>query len=461
MEKIYISDIIGNKEIARWKPGDNILIESQTGSGKSEFIKNSLHDYCLKNNKRILLLSNRTLLKNQNINDLTNKLDVVSAFNYQRLEFNVLNGSNVENIFNQYDYIVFDEIHYPFSDSTFNLNSSIILDIINQISDKVFVFITATPQALKNYQASYEYTYTLPYDYSYIKDIYFFSRTSVIDSIIQSIHLNEKILYFGSNAKTTLNLSQQYPNSTFICSNNNKLYDYSNKETMINIENLAKFRERILFSTSVLSNGVNLKDAQLKHIVINSSDPISIIQFIGRKRILDPLERITLYLRDYHSGQLYYLISGLEKGLKSKENFKQNNLARYYHHQTSLQLLRPMRKEDSGFQKAICKYLQFDHDKVRMADKVFEKISLLKLMKQYEGIHLFGEKKELFRDKFKDSVFTYKEISIRKRGIRALNAALIVNNICYEIVTRQERKGANRGQRYWMVVKVEKIENEI
>lgn len=453
MEKIYISDIIDDLEISKWLNGNNILIESQTGSGKSEFIKNTLHQYCLKNNKRILLLSNRNLLKNQNIQDLVGKMDVVTTFNYQSIEYHILNGTNIESVFNNYDYVVFDEIHYPFTDSTFNKNTSIILDIINQISNKIFVFITATPQALKNYSSTYEYIYTLPYDYSYIEDIYFFSKTSVIDSIIQNIPKNEKILYFGSNATTTLNLSQQYSNSSFICSNNNKLYEYSNKETMLNIENNAKFLERMLFSTSVLSNGVNLKDPKLKHIIINSSDPISIIQFIGRKRVLDSLEKITLYLRDYHSGQLYYLIEGLEKGLKSKENFKNINPAKYYHHLTSLQLLRPMRRKDNSFQKVICEYLQFDLSKAKWADKVFEKISLLSLMKKYEGVHLFGEEKEKFRNLFKDSVFTPKEISIRKRGIRALNAALIENNIPYEIIPKRERKKPNADVTYWEIVK--------
>ena len=451
MEKIYISDIIDNKEISKWKSGNNILIESQCGSGKSEFIKGPLHQYCKLDNKRILLLSNRTLLKNQNIQDLAGKLDVVTTFNYQKLEFQILNGLDIETIFQHYDYIIFDEIHYPFSDSTFNQNTSIILDTINLISNKIFVFITATPQALKNYLPKYDYTYTLPYDYSYIQDIYFFSRTSVIDSIIQSIPEDEKILYFGSNAATTLNLSREYPNSSFICSNNNELYEYSNKETMLNIETNAKFQERILFSTSVLSNGVNLKDNKLKHIIINSSDPISIIQFIGRKRILDFGEKITLYLRDYHSGQLYYLISGLEKGLKSKENSKNVNLAKYYHHRTSLQLLKPMRKETSGFQKAICEYLQFDFKNIKIAEFVIEKKLLKKLLNENTEKKLFVQEKIKFSKTFVNSVKAPKKARYKKGGINALNDVIKEIDLPFIIISRQETQGTNRKKRYWTI----------
>ena len=38
MEKQYLADQIDEEEIALWRPGQNILITSPTGSGKSTFI---------------------------------------------------------------------------------------------------------------------------------------------------------------------------------------------------------------------------------------------------------------------------------------------------------------------------------------------------------------------------------------------------------------------------------------
>ena len=54
----YISDIVTKEEIDKWKSGQRILINSQTGTGKSEFIKNNLYEYCKLLNKKILLMSN-------------------------------------------------------------------------------------------------------------------------------------------------------------------------------------------------------------------------------------------------------------------------------------------------------------------------------------------------------------------------------------------------------------------
>jgi hypothetical protein len=70
MPKQYISDVITNEEIAKWKQGNRILIHSQTGSCKSEFIKTKIYEYCKDNNKKILLLSNRTLYKKAKFADL-------------------------------------------------------------------------------------------------------------------------------------------------------------------------------------------------------------------------------------------------------------------------------------------------------------------------------------------------------------------------------------------------------
>ena len=39
-----ITDIIPAEEIAKWKPGDNILISAPMGAGKSYFCKNTLYE---------------------------------------------------------------------------------------------------------------------------------------------------------------------------------------------------------------------------------------------------------------------------------------------------------------------------------------------------------------------------------------------------------------------------------
>lgn len=83
----YISDIITKEEISKWKLGEKYLIRSGTGSGKSYWVKNVLYQYCFEKNRRILFLSNRNILKNQNEEDLgKEKLEIVKTANYQYKE---------------------------------------------------------------------------------------------------------------------------------------------------------------------------------------------------------------------------------------------------------------------------------------------------------------------------------------------------------------------------------------
>jgi len=83
MIRQYISDIITQEEISKWQPKNRILIDAQTGFGKSQFVKNELYKYCKNHNKTILLLSNRNVLKNQNNEELKDeKLDIITLKNY-------------------------------------------------------------------------------------------------------------------------------------------------------------------------------------------------------------------------------------------------------------------------------------------------------------------------------------------------------------------------------------------
>jgi superfamily II DNA or RNA helicase len=148
--KQYISDIITENEICQWQPGNRILICSQTGTGKSQMIKDGLYEYAKKYDRKILLLSNRNILKKQNEEELKDsKSDIITLKNYQTLESSIIQGNEISDLFKKYDYIIFDECHYILSDSTFNLNTDILLSQLkNPNKNSTYVFITATPEAI-------------------------------------------------------------------------------------------------------------------------------------------------------------------------------------------------------------------------------------------------------------------------------------------------------------------------
>ena len=110
-ETKYISEIISEKEIAKWK-NQNILITAPTGAGKSYFIKNKLYDYALANNKKILYLLPRldTVLQFRDEIQRDKKADVITIKSYQEIEKREL--KKVETDLSNYDYIVVDECHY-------------------------------------------------------------------------------------------------------------------------------------------------------------------------------------------------------------------------------------------------------------------------------------------------------------------------------------------------------------
>lgn len=482
--KQYISDIITIDEIKKWKLGQRILICSQTGTGKSEMIKNNLYDYCKSINQKILLMSNRILLKKQNEFDIGEKKDIISLHNYQEFENRILKGINdIWELFEPYQYIVFDEGHYFFADSAFSDTTDLLIyPIKNTPKNKILICLTATPPALLNYQPDFDFKYNIPKDYSYIKNIFFYDRNSkisenAIESIIYNIPKNEKILYFGSNVDDIYKLSTKFKDATFICSESNKLASKSDKNTMLEIEQKAMFSKRMLFATKVLDNGVNIKDKALKHIIIDTLDPISFIQTLGRKRSISYDDEITLYVKNYHKGQIHYTIEGINNKLLMMEDFTkmvlmdfkqkypnysfdeiinenyQINISKYQHYLTAKKLLLRIydNKNVDAFARYICNLLNKDIRYTKDAFLEFEKVSMKELLEKYLGIKMFFDNQEIFKNMFFKTIFTTKKTNYDKRGINAINSIIEEDNQKFHINKRRESKGNNRGKYYWIV----------
>ena len=479
VKRQYISDTITNLDIEKWQYGNRIIISAQTGSGKSEFIKNILYDYCKKKNKSILLLSNRVALKNQNAESIKDKSDVIDLKNYQELEVRILSSdSSFDEIIKDYDYVIYDEAHYIFSDSEFNRNTDLIIKpLINTPDHSVFIFITATPQSLIDYQPNYHFRYTSTYDYSYIKNVYFYTGYEMAESIIQLIPKEEKVLFFGSNAEKTLEIKRRFSDSAFICSKGNSCYPSVNKKALEKIEQLEMFDERLLFSTKVLDNGINIKDSEVRHIVIDMVDPVSFLQCLGRKRILEQDDTINLYVRNYHNGNIHYSIQQIEEKLSlvkefqtlTLEDFKQKyrktdfdhvidndyrlNIAKYQNLITQRRLLFEILNLAGGYKEYICDLIHYPVEKVLDGNTEFERRSIRDILKQYENLKIHKEDQDVFKSIFFDKIFSPKKTDYRRRGLRSINAILEEDNIPYVINSRREKsREGRRDETYWIVV---------
>lgn len=115
----YVSEAIGST-YKSWKPGDSVLICTQTGTGKTTFILKHLLSYAGSNDKYILFLVNRSALEEQVRNDIREKYNQYSEFidvhTYQYYE-----NSQIS----EYDYYVMDEAHYFINDASFNGNTCV------------------------------------------------------------------------------------------------------------------------------------------------------------------------------------------------------------------------------------------------------------------------------------------------------------------------------------------------
>jgi hypothetical protein len=479
----YISDIITQEEIAKWKPQDRILICSQTGTGKSQFIKNILKDYAIRNDKQMLLLTNRNILKRQNIEELGSKEDGISVKNYQSIESSILYGNQLKPIFDPFYYVVFDECHYLLNDSSFNRNTDLLLNnLIHPDENKIYLFLTATPEALLNYHSVFEYKYDIPKNYKHISNIYYYSKMETVENILRSIPHTEQAIYFG-NAMDAYDFHNMFKDtSKFICSENNTVFaKKSSRTTIEKIETESRFDDHFLFATKVLDNGVNLKSPQLKHIIIDMLDPTDIIQCLGRKRIdfNNPNDTITVYIKNRNRGELLSSIKRIRSNLNyvrelndlgineflNKYSRKQFdtiihndgtvNQAKLYYYIYFLNVLEQMFNYNSqSYSSLIDNTLK---DRTHIAESYFESIKLEDVLEKYTNRKLYknGEL-ELFRNDFFNNLFSpQKTRDVRNRGLHSINSILEEDELHYYITSRQEKERSKyHNVTYWTINKV-------
>lgn len=179
----WISDGM-QEEMKTWRFPTNampspVFITAAPGAGKSTFILNELADYAYRgcdmdsetrNASNILLLSNRWALSLQQKMQLNKRNgddnDGSSVVN-DILQFRNILVSTYQNVLEKISsikargpvsFVVFDEAHFFVSDSTFNPETSNILQgLLYAFYDSYRIYMTATPEEVKPIIAAEEY----------------------------------------------------------------------------------------------------------------------------------------------------------------------------------------------------------------------------------------------------------------------------------------------------------------
>lgn len=230
-------------------------------------------------------------------------------------EFNSLDFLSI------YDYIVYDECHYFYSDSNFNTYTHLSYDFFrNKFCAKIQIFMSATIDNMSNYINDFysdilygqnnkpvfhmnHITYELTDDYDYIDVNYFSDISSLISIIGNSGDKNKKWLIFTDSIKHGKILKKEIQQNSDNINEDDIIFidakyrnDESTFETVSEIAKTNQMNKRIIISTSVMDNGISIKDIELRNLVILCDTKEQFIQMIGRKRNNGNNQRVNLYL---------------------------------------------------------------------------------------------------------------------------------------------------------------------
>lgn len=258
-------------------------------------------------------------------NDLRNRLN-----NYKKIEYCVNKYSGMQG-YKEYDYVVCDEAHYFLMDSNYNTNTIMSYNFVRDFfCEKVRIYMSATLEDVKEYikkdnqenrylrtdwfgvhtdkagvygwfkHREYEYSAERKYDYIDIKVLK--DRSEISDIVCNG---NKKWLIFVDSKEFGMLLKQEIlkkmsvGNETsknemvvFITSGYAEEQDSANQVGEIIHNN--KQSVKVLIATSVLDNGINLKDIELRNIILIADTETEFIQMLGRKR--RDGQRLQLYL---------------------------------------------------------------------------------------------------------------------------------------------------------------------
>ncbi|MDE5772480.1 MAG: DEAD/DEAH box helicase family protein [Ruminococcus sp.] len=375
----YIADVVGD-DYENWHTGYSYFIASPPATGKTYFCFKVLLEHFKKKGYSFIYICNRTNLKKQVLNyvkdywnmEVSDILPLIESgvipenengiylTTYQKLCCTYRDNKKFrENLFDDKKVvIVADEIHFLTQDASFNHDVNYFLDgLLNQFGkNSIRLYMTGTTSDIfplirdKAYELGTKclnnvsifigdefacvqapigdgYTvyptlkkiYTLESDYSNIQ-FHFYKSSKDIDEVLNSASSDNKVMYFVKSKEHGESLNSKFKNSVFLFSDSTgeNLSEEAKKELRkISLEE--KFSSDILITTSLLDNGINIKDSNVKTLIIDQSDPVEITQMIGRKRIdrqANNLQKIDVYIRLLSLKDISFTINCINETIK-------------------------------------------------------------------------------------------------------------------------------------------------
>ena len=481
----YVSEFLSEDHLT-WENGSVILLECSTGTGKTTYMKKLIHS-----GFRVLYLTNRK----------ANRLQVAESFglhdkdecqvynseicSYQKLEKNLAMDVSYLDTFH---LIVMDEAHYFLTDSLFNpqVNISLRKIMSTHVARKIFMSATLKDMLpiILNYYNHWNdidrmkklHFYQMRINHQIIRNIKNIPNT---EALLDEVTLNDgKSLIFVDSKEVGFRLLNELKvrnvDATFLCSENAS----STEEAGITYQNLISkqmFYEKVLVCTSVADNGLEIKDTELKRIVLFDNCKTEIKQEIGRKRPVNQNDWVDILIMD---NTQHKLRNSRKRTLAKIDEMKEiHSILNYYHKPPA-----SVTQEDNigkGCRKALFYEFEFgrfypnilginqlfilarDLKELADSDDVFTK--KVEWLQESTNLIINGEivsdtnqiKANLFFKKIKD----YLPFRFHKRDPSYKQLQALFTSLCFEVMGIDKSKG-HRSNRYLSMEKMKDVIDE-
>lgn len=328
---------IKNDSDGKWEPLQSVIISAQTGQGKNYFIEKKVIPYVddlnYKNNtkQKVLIISNRLALKYQIKNRLngmenSDEDDEGEIYSYKEtadiMTYQSILGKKEylkriqRSARSKYLFVICDEAHFFTSDAMFNPYTDKILQTIASVFNKAIrVYMTATPYEclapIIQYEKHMPVFYHFKRNYNYLNICTYQAIEELYEIIIKSVARKEKWLIFIDDKQRCERIKESLERmEEKMCSSMQNANFMMDKIYAVNAESKKdrKYlsmiqKERlgediyVLITTSVLDNGVNLRDVD--HIVVSDMAQVKCLQMVGRARVNDQYDHKTLYIKRF------------------------------------------------------------------------------------------------------------------------------------------------------------------
>ena len=280
--------------------------------------------------------------------------DTIRVETYQWLEtFCQKNLEGAKVFLRTFDYIVSDEYHYMVTDASFNDQVDVSYEAIKELAAiRTCIFMSATARLLfDNWERLGRIPagqrYCLPVDYRFVSSVKFFYYEDQEIDIIRRVREGEKILVFVDTLDKLRRLRDRLKSDgdvdvACLCSRYRKEAEEFDK--LDDVIRDGVLLHQVTLTTSVLYNGVDIKDRALKYIVSELWSPIVNAQILGRKRPLDAEDTCAVYFMGYGEKRLKDLLQQvktyqLEPAGEYRRKFKDPDEWREYLYRDKTQMV--------------------------------------------------------------------------------------------------------------------------